>query len=255
MNTTRDPEVRLATWLDEGPTELPDATRRAIVMALPLTNEARRGLLAPRRHFTMRTFPRVAALAAVAVLLISGGLYLAGSRSATPTPAPTPTALPTILPTATAVATTPLASLDTSSWVPFESARYGFTLSIPAQWVRSPSDSEWDLRFAKQPGTSGADRFVPPNQSLIVAGWSVKLPPDESADKWLEGYIAAGVASCTTQVPTPVTIDGVPGQLLHCTELSQAIVSKGDRVYLFAIWSSGQQELLRAILGTVRLPA
>ena len=29
-NATRDPDSVLAAWLDEGPTDLPDATRRAV---------------------------------------------------------------------------------------------------------------------------------------------------------------------------------------------------------------------------------
>lgn len=255
MNTTRDPGARLAAWLDEGPTDLPDATRRAIVTALPLTNQARRGLLAPRRLFTMPIFPRVAAVMAVVVLLIAGGVYLAGSRSAMPSP------LPTTQPTATAAAptatsaSTPLPTYDTSSWVPFVSARYGFTVSLPGPWVEFPSDRGWDVGMAKQPGTSGADRFEPPSQSLVVAGWRVDLAPGESADTWLAEYIAIGVPSCAAKPSTPIRIDGLPGQRVDCTELSQAIVSKGDHVYLFAIWSPSQQELFRAILATVRLPA
>ena len=33
MKPTRDPEVIFAAWLDEGPMDLPDATRRAILTA------------------------------------------------------------------------------------------------------------------------------------------------------------------------------------------------------------------------------
>ena len=33
MNAPRDPETVLAAWLDEGPTDLPDVTRRAILTA------------------------------------------------------------------------------------------------------------------------------------------------------------------------------------------------------------------------------
>ncbi len=203
----------------------------------------------------MPVFPRVAALAAVVVLLIAGGVYVAGSRPANP--GPVPTTLPTATaaaPTATA-ASTPLATYDTSSWVPFESTRYGFTISVPGPWLKLPSDRDWDVGMAKQPGTSAADRFEPPSQSMVVAGWRVNLAPGETADTWLAEYIGIGVPSCAAQAATPITIDGLPGYLLDCTELSQAIVTKGDHVYLFAIWSPSQQELLRAILGTVRLPA
>ena len=46
MNANIDPEAVLTAWLDEGPTELPDATRRAILTSLSTTPQARRGLLA-----------------------------------------------------------------------------------------------------------------------------------------------------------------------------------------------------------------
>ena len=40
MTTPRDPDAILAAWLDEGPTRLPDQTRRAIAVAMP--NDTRR---------------------------------------------------------------------------------------------------------------------------------------------------------------------------------------------------------------------
>ena len=66
-NQTRDPDSILAAWLDDGPTELPDATRRAILTALPTTPQAQRGRL--WRFPPMSTFARGASLLVVAVLL------------------------------------------------------------------------------------------------------------------------------------------------------------------------------------------
>ena len=94
MNPTRDPNATVAAWLDEGPTDLPDATRRAILTALPTTKQARRGLLAPWRFFQMNTYTRLAAVALVAVVAVGGALYFlgrgggVGSQSPTPTPPP-----------------------------------------------------------------------------------------------------------------------------------------------------------------------
>lgn len=95
MTAQRDPDVILAAWLDEGPTELPGVTRRAIVGALPTTNQARRGPLAPWRFFGMNTPLRLAALAAALVIATAGALYLVGPRFGIGGPGPTPTVAPT----------------------------------------------------------------------------------------------------------------------------------------------------------------
>ena len=97
MNAQRDPEAILAAWLDEGPTDLPDATRRAILTALPTTSQARRGPFAPWRFFGMNGIGRLAGVAMVAVLVL-GGLYVLGPRigigPSTPTPSPAPSTTP-----------------------------------------------------------------------------------------------------------------------------------------------------------------
>lgn len=97
MNVTRDPELILAAWLDAGPTDLPDATRRAILTSLPTTSQARRGPFAPWRFSTMNIHARLAAAAVVAVVALGGALYLVGPRlgvgpSLTPSPTPNATA-------------------------------------------------------------------------------------------------------------------------------------------------------------------
>ena len=91
-NDTRDPDSVLAAWLDEGPTDLPDATRRAIITALPTTPQARRGLLAPWRFPHMNMFARGASLLIVGVVAIAGLAFLVGSRGGVGGPSPSPTA-------------------------------------------------------------------------------------------------------------------------------------------------------------------
>lgn len=94
MNLKRDPEAILAAWLDAGPTDLPDATRRAILTSLPTTPQARRGPFAPWRFSQMNTYSRFAVAAIVAVIAIGGALYLVGPRLGVG-PSPTPSATPT----------------------------------------------------------------------------------------------------------------------------------------------------------------
>jgi hypothetical protein len=93
MNTPRDPKTILAAWLDEGPRDLPDATRRAILTALPTTPQARRGLLAPWRFMHMNTFARGASVVVVAVVAVGALALLSryagiGLPGASPSPSP-----------------------------------------------------------------------------------------------------------------------------------------------------------------------
>jgi hypothetical protein len=106
MTTHRDPETIVTAWLHEGPTDLPDVTRRAILTALPTTSPARRGLFAPGRIIPMNPLVRLAIAVLVAALAVGAGLAFLGRAdgpsvggSPTPsvgptqeTPRPTPTA-------------------------------------------------------------------------------------------------------------------------------------------------------------------
>jgi hypothetical protein len=86
MNEMRDPDVVFSAWLDEGPTELPNGTRRAIVAALPTTPQARRGSFAPGR-FPMISLTRFATIATVLVVALGAAIYIlrpAGSTVSSP---------------------------------------------------------------------------------------------------------------------------------------------------------------------------
>jgi hypothetical protein len=93
-NATRDPDSVLAAWLDEGPTGLPDATRRAILAALPTTPQSRRGIPAPWRFPHMNMFARGASLLIVGVVAIAGLAFLVGSRGGVGGPGPSPSPSP-----------------------------------------------------------------------------------------------------------------------------------------------------------------
>jgi hypothetical protein len=104
MSTERDPNAVIAAWLDEGPTELPDQHRRAIVTAIRTIPQRRQGLGLPWRFPTMNGYTRFALVAAAVAVVALGGIYLfnpgpPGSLGGpgpapTPTPTPTPTAAP-----------------------------------------------------------------------------------------------------------------------------------------------------------------
>jgi hypothetical protein len=112
MTTPRDPDEILAAWLDDGPTRLPDQTRRAIAVSLPMTRQRRYALGVPRRFATMSSTIKFAFGAVGVVALVLGGALLLGQGGSggsvggvggAPTlslvPSPTPTAIPTPSPT------------------------------------------------------------------------------------------------------------------------------------------------------------
>ena len=73
MNQMRDPNLIIGAWLDEGPTELPETTRRAIMTSVR-TLDQRRGLVLPwGRSVSSYAQPL---LAAAAVIVAVAGIYL-----------------------------------------------------------------------------------------------------------------------------------------------------------------------------------
>jgi WD40 repeat protein len=71
MNDMRDPNVIIGSWLDEGPTELPETTRRAITTSVR-TMDQRRGVALPwGRSVSFQPL-----LVAAAVVVAVAGIYL-----------------------------------------------------------------------------------------------------------------------------------------------------------------------------------
>ena len=48
MNPPRERSAIVAAWLEEGPNELPESTRRAIAVDVRTTHQSRRSVWAPR---------------------------------------------------------------------------------------------------------------------------------------------------------------------------------------------------------------
>jgi hypothetical protein len=117
MNVRRDPDAILAAWLEEGPTALPEPTRRAIAVTTRTTTQRRHPLWVPRGRPLMNTYARWAVAAIAVVLAIGGAAYflapaggqIGGPPNATPSAtrsssspvvSATPSASPVTLPTA-----------------------------------------------------------------------------------------------------------------------------------------------------------
>ncbi len=114
MSTMRDPDAIISAWLDEGPTDLPEDTRHAIVVGTRAIRQ-RQPIWLPWRHEPMSPTFRFAATAAVAAVAIValvmlvprsnpgvGGPSSGASATASPTPSASPSPNPSPLASAPA---------------------------------------------------------------------------------------------------------------------------------------------------------
>ena len=265
MSQPRDPDTIIATWLDDGPIDLPDETRRAISVGLRTQPRARR--VAILGGSSMSPINRIAA--AAAILLAVGGLSVfvlsnRGGGGAGATPAPSTSAAPSATPIPSpspSIAPSPSATPpSTVGWLTFTSSHYGYTIAYPPTWAATQATRDWVSATdpLASPGPGGvSDVFLgnPPNgPETGVFGFAADVPAGTSEDAWLASYYA-GRNYCPT-MPTfvPITVDGHPGKLDPCYD-AQAFVFVGNRVYVFVIFRTEMQPLFRAFLSTVKLPA
>src|SRR5262249_20332301 len=105
MNASRDVDSIIATWLEDGPTELPAETRRAITVGIRTQPRI------PRTAFpggiVMSSFTRLAT--AAGVILLVGGLsvFLLSNRNngvGSPAPSAAPSVAPSAAPSSTPAA-------------------------------------------------------------------------------------------------------------------------------------------------------
>jgi hypothetical protein len=246
MKTSRDPDTIVASWLDEGPTAIPDETRRSIAIAARTSPQARSraDLLARRIDMTrFQTLGLVAAVAIVAVVglvalsALGGGRADVGGQAATASPAPSD----------------PLTPALTEA---FTSETYGFSIRYPADWSARPatgffSPSEW----AAQGGpVKWLDILAPPGERRgMLRAVSVLVPEGAKADDLVATYMDCA-ASCQATL-TDISIGGQPARLQERVragqEEVQASVLVGDRVYVFTL-SEGANDTEWPVLENVR---
>ncbi len=266
MTQPRDPDVIIATWLDDGPVTLPDETRRAISVGLRTQPRARR--LAILGGSSMSPLNRF--VVAAAIVLAVGGLSAfvlsnrAGGSGGTPSPSASaaPSATPSPSPSPS-IAPSPTASLpSTAGWVTFTSSQYGYQIAYPPTWDPDiQATRNWVLATDRlAPPASGmngsADHFIGDGTggTTAVTGLAADVPAGTSEDAWLAAYYADGAFCETLPVFLPITVDGHAGRLDPCYD-AQAIVFIGTRVYVFAIHATDNQPLFSAFLSTVKFPS
>ncbi|MFL5671054.1 MAG: hypothetical protein ACJ77C_03075 [Chloroflexota bacterium] len=95
MNVQRDPDAILGAWLEEGPTHLPDQTRRAISVNTRTNTQRRRSIWVPQRSPKMNPLARLAVMAVAVVAVLGGAIYLIGPGAGVGGP-PASTASPAV---------------------------------------------------------------------------------------------------------------------------------------------------------------
>jgi len=224
MNATRDPDSILNAWLDEGPTDLPDATRRAILTSLPTTSQVRRGILARSTFPHLNTFARAAAVLVVAAVGI-GVLALEVGQRGNHVGGPSPTAIPSPSPTPFGL---PLPTLDAT----FVSPAYGYQIHYPSGWSITPGTPPWDVGTGVMPDNPTTDKIISPvgTQRMRFSGASLLLAGGTTID----AFRANAVPLASPFNPTPCTpIAPLSGSVLLNVETSsgaspqpvQAVVS------------------------------
>src|SRR6185503_5626954 len=144
MSVKRDPDAILATWLEEGPTRLPDATRRAIAVSTATTHQARQPVWWSWRYRFVNTYAKLAVTALVVVVVGAAGVALLGpgmsGLGGSTGPSPSHAAQPSSAPTNPTSQPPSPSLVDTSTWVPFTSTRYGYSLRHPPSWTAEAAD-------------------------------------------------------------------------------------------------------------------
>ena len=222
MTTKRDPDAILAAWLDEGPTDLPDVTRRAILTALPTTSQARRGRFAPWRFAQMKGYSRLAAAAVVAIVAVGGAVYLFLPRSHVGPPSPTPTASPI--------------SSTTSGPTSFSSSTFAvpFSISLADGW-RLDTDEPGIVGLSQ--ASSGTGVVLMNLATMTVRGptpsaaW-VPWPDDPYA--WFDGR-----PEFTPVATRNTTVNGRPAVLFDVVTVPDQIDDNGDWVKFAAGAANG----------------
>jgi hypothetical protein len=204
MTIHRDPDEILAAWLDEGPSRLPEQTRRAISVALPTTSQRRRGWSVPWRSSTMSTTLKYA-IGAVAVVAIAfgGWFFLApapGGVGAGPGPTPSPSLTVTPVAPSPSVASSPTAYSSRLFEVPIQLLlQDGFTIADD------------------YPG--GVDLSGHSEQAAIMSIASMAVRGSKPTDPWVPwpADIRAWLSSrpeFKPSAPRPITVDGRPGSVI-----------------------------------------
>ena len=196
MTAQRDSDMTVSMWLAEGPTRLPSTTRRAILAALPTTQQVRRPGFAIGRRASGPAATRVVVLIGLAAALgLIGAVLLSGGHLPVATPRPT-------VPRATGDATTGPS--------PRLLAPLGYSGTGTIEFTTHDAAGEDDL-WLVDPSGANATLFVDrgccglfsPDGSLLAVGVPGVAPEGLTRDPTLRGIEVFGPPHGTTTFIVP----------------------------------------------------
>jgi hypothetical protein len=257
MTTDRDFDRIAMAWLADGPDELSDRVLDAAIDQIHLTRQ-RRALRVPWRFPTMTTPARVAAAAAIGVLVIGGALFTMRPSSSVGGPSPTPT--PSASPTASS-ALPPLSDTFTSS-------RHGYSVNHPAGWTITPATRVWAPGTTTLWGDPALDSLTGADVRFVAT--SQRLPAGQTSAQWLRAYCELGGQGPTTCADVTnvweliqiaglnayVDTNGIPaggGTVFPGGKLFEALLVTGDRAYVLTMDGNLERAAFDAVLATVQL--
>lgn len=223
MTTARDPDEILAGWLEEGPSRLPEPTRRAIVVQTRTIRQSRRPMWVPGRTPPMNPFARVALGGVAVVAMLLGALYIVnpagsgigGVPAATPSPTPTPSPSPSPSHGPVALGESDTV-LEPGTYVTADPFPLRIRLTVPEGW-RGRIGGPY-LAYVERTSGSGLIAF-----SIFD---KVFADPCHSADGYLDrttgsvdtlATALAGLPSVDVTTPVDAMIGGLSGKQLTIT--------------------------------------
>jgi hypothetical protein len=257
MNGKTEIERALDGFFADGPERVADQAFLRALDAIDRTKQ-RRDLLAPWRLSLMSINSRLATMMVVALVAVGGATYLLGQRSSIGGPVPTPTVSPSPGPTAVAVAPSATPDMDTTGWIPFTSALYGFTVSHPPAWtLLVPATGRWS--YSTQ-SNADEDVLFSPSGWPEFDGWETRIPAGMTLASFLTAMTADAVQNMCYPGPSQllhVTVSGRPATVAYygCNEhfyVAQAVVMIGNRVWFFDLVGP-DRSLILPFLSTVTI--
>jgi hypothetical protein len=271
MNPPRERSAVVAAWLEEGPDQLPDSTRRAIAVDVRTTHQSRRHVWFPWRFPPVDRLSLVA-LAAVAVMVVAiAGLAVSriapdGGNVGRPPPDPSTSASPS--PSTSEAPSAAPRPMPTTIVVPvmtemFVSGLHGYALKHPADWTVTEASHGWwppDWKADASPGDP-FDLIAGPDRLSGLRAASAPLPdglPD--VNDWIDEYLTFGDRRCvpSRERQELISIDGAPGRLRNACGEVEATIVLGGRVYMFTLFLfngevTNGRELFDALAATIDL--
>jgi len=264
MSLDRDFDRIALAWLAEGPDELADRVLDAVVDEIHQTRQRPASRL-PWRLPIMPMPARLAALVAVGVLVLAGGVaMLSGAGRGGPTPSQAPATAPAVVvPSATILSTAGLPVLDQT----FVSPWHGYTVKYPSHWTVTPSTHAWLPGTRTLWGDPALDSIA--TGHIRFVGTSQRLG-GQTTTVWLKAYCQQDpAADCTDPTKTwePIKVNGYEGYVdangLPAASNSvypggtfyDAVVPLADHVYVFTLDGDVDRAMFDEFLSTITFRA